>query len=38
VEDGAEPFRPAIYVVKADIDAEDQPARDPQKGTLIHPR
>ena len=24
--------RPATCVVKADIDAEDQPARDPQKG------
>ena len=32
LEDGANHSRPATCVVDADIDAEDQPERDPQKG------
>jgi hypothetical protein len=32
LEDRAESLAPATCVVDADIDAEDQPERDPQQG------
>jgi hypothetical protein len=32
LEDRPDHSRPATCVVEADIDAEDQPERDPQKG------